>query len=255
MAEQRTAKELIASVEDLVHLLSRLPKAKTRIYRGQNVDRPLLPDFGRKAEKHNLAEPLQTEQQLLDEFRRLSPPYLRFMPRNTFEWLAVAQHHGLPTRLLDWTGNPLFALWFAVRRAHAEDSGDGVFWALDVQVGHRVPADEVSLDVYRLKNTRVFRPAHISERIVAQDGWFTVHLYLEDKNRFIPLERQSRFKEHLHRATVSRNAFSTLRRQLQNLGISERVLFPDVVTLCKELTREFFPSKAQPEPGDEPQRA
>jgi hypothetical protein len=249
MTEQRGAGELITSVEDLVHFLRRLPKSKTRLYRGQNVDRPLLPDFGRKAEKYNLAEPLRTEQQLLDEFRRLSPPYLRFMPRNTFEWLAVAQHHGLPTRLLDWTGNPLFALWFAVRRAPVEDNADGVFWALDVQVSHRVPADEVSLDVYGLKNTRVFRPAHISERIVAQDGWFTAHLYLEDKDRFIPLERQSRFKDYLHRATVSRSAFGALRRQLRNLGISDRVLFPDVVTLCKELTREFFPSKAPPGPS------
>ncbi len=249
MLKDRSEGASIASVEDLLDFLGGLRRAKTRIYRGQNVDLPLLPNFGRVAKEHELAAPLWTEQQMLDAFRRLSPPYLRVMPRDTFEWLALAQHHGLPTRLLDWTGNPLFALWFAVRR-NPPDGRDGVFWALDVQEDHEVPTDEVSLGINDLKNTRVFRPPHISDRIIAQDGWFTVHRYLEEKDRFVPLERQPRFRDHLDRATISRGAFGSLRSRLRKLGINDRVLFPDIVTLCRELTREFFPPKRHTLRGD-----
>src|SRR5450759_3251563 len=87
-----------------------------RVFRGQPTDEPLLPKFAREAKKHRVADPPVVEERLLDDFSRLALPYLTSRPRNRIEWLAVAQHHGLATRLLDWTGNPLFALWFAINK-------------------------------------------------------------------------------------------------------------------------------------------
>ena len=63
----------------------------------------------------------QYEQDLFDEFKRKSYGYLDRIPSNDWDWLFVAQHHGLPTRFMDWTTNPLVALYFAVRETKTDD--------------------------------------------------------------------------------------------------------------------------------------
>ena len=105
------------------------------IFRGQRSEKPLLPKLGRldlKGSKENI------EKLMLTEFKRGSLPLTEFKPENNWDWLALAQHHGLPTRLLDWTYSALVALWFAVEKpAKKNDKGDldnGVVWILAGEV-------------------------------------------------------------------------------------------------------------------------
>src|SRR2546421_12975825 len=100
------ADKWIESFEDFHAAVKGLSNS-TVIYRGvTNPSHPLMPKIGRY-DKFFTSNRAKEEQIILRLFKERAIPYLRLIPQAEWDWLALAQHHGLPTRLLDWTRNPL----------------------------------------------------------------------------------------------------------------------------------------------------
>jgi hypothetical protein len=215
-----------------IEVTSKLPPLAW-MYRGQSCDSwGLLPKAGRpefylRATKP-WAEKGQTSSDLgrFSEWRKAAVAYCDHVPGNDYECLAFAQHHGLATRLLDWSSNPLVALFFAV-----EEHGD-IDGAVYCHCSERI----VQPEVCKLEELTVvvrYDPRPFDRRILAQGACFTLHPQPE-----IPLQAEDivdgRIKKlanvdvNLVKIMVRAGMKSVLQRQLDDVGVNRRALFPDL---------------------------
>jgi hypothetical protein len=167
------------------------------------------------------------ETKMFNDFRRRCPLFLERDLSNRWELLAVAQHHGLPTRLLDWTLNPLAALWFAVRDPAGGESVPAAVWAFSPREDDL--ADTESTDPFQIARTKFFQPSHINRRLAAQSGWFSVHAWQKTQPpRFSRLELIAAYKDRLHKFEIPPTKFSSIRYDLDRLGINQATMYPDL---------------------------
>ena len=100
----------VSSFKEYQDIILNTPDDKFILYRGQSQDKTLLPKIAR----YDVPNVERIEREMLEDFQRRSIHLIDYHPGNSWDWLALAQHHGMATRLLDWTENPLIALWFSM---------------------------------------------------------------------------------------------------------------------------------------------
>jgi hypothetical protein len=224
----------IRTVSEYVDCLAMINRGTRGLYRGQRSDRSLLPKIARLTTYLPI---LQAEREMIEVFKLRSEPLLEQRPVDEWDWLAIMQHHGLATRLLDWSLNPLAALWFCVCKP-AAGNGPGVVWLFHPashdyveRLGQAAPT--------HIHKVYVLRSRSIAARIRSQSGWFTAHYFDQAQERFIALEADSLFAPRLTKLLIPSDAFANLRFQLDRLEVNAATLFPDLDGLCANIEWAF----------------
>lgn len=234
MARSRTKIQRfkITSLSDFIDVLQKHCKKDLIIFRGQREDKDLVPRIARVKPRSTL---LKDERKMFDSFKREAIPLLDMIPTNDWDWLAIAQHHGLATRLLDWTKNPLAALWFTVRKPPEDSIEHGVVWMFEPRKNDVITPTRIRQDPFEVSRTKVFEPVQVIPRIKSQDGYFTVHKYLRSESRFVPLQRNAQYKPLLKKVEVPAQRFSDIRFQLDRCGVNDGSLFPELDGLATRI--------------------
>ncbi|WP_239709057.1 FRG domain-containing protein [Luteibacter sp. 9133] len=203
----------------------------------------LIPSIGRDTAKNTLGDISTLESKMLQEFKRLTVPLLRTPPETDFEWLFLAQHYGLPTRLLDWSSNPLVALFFA---SETTDDKDGAF----LHLRHMV-TDQYELFNYRTadytaeqkaKRNSIFKIQPHQGHIIFLRPRYSDERYLNQRSVFsCPADP---FSEPtlvgIGKIIIPGRWKPEIRRRLRALGVSTSFIYPGLAGVAGEIRSHHF---------------
>ena len=200
--------------------------------------------------------------------KHLSRNFRKYAHRNLVEhdslwhWLSVAQHYGLPTRLLDWTYSPFIAMHFATSNIEHFEI-DGVIWAVNYVETHKllpkVLRDELQREGANVLTTKMlmnaaptlqkfselsedefvafFEPPSIDDRIVNQFAFFSVMPHATSLMDKWLVNHKNIYKKIIIPAKLKWE----IRDKLDQANITEKVLFPGLDGLCRWLKRQYSP--------------
>jgi len=260
----------ITSVGLYISKISQLAASERFYFRGDGDG--LVPHIGKKWAYGNSglkSLSIDQERYLLHRFQRFANPGLN-SDTALWEVLFLARHYGLPTRLLDWSTNPLVALYFALglradNKEESQSSGSqskNFLWAItlhpndrrsdiDILAPRSDPLKQDAIPLIRADGSRecmqsghdavkIVFPIHNSTRITAQRGVFT---WQSDPRRSIEsyigttLPDQNLDIAKLYRWSVPSDLKkrSDLMIELNSIGIDARAISPDLDGVCNGL--------------------
>jgi hypothetical protein len=216
------------------------------------------------------------EERILRVFKRKAHLYLDRLPRDDadFEWLALMQHHGAPTRLLDFTWSPYVAAFFALERA----TGDSALWALNPpRVSHSksqtIRGGEIidpsamgpwipgNYERYFLKGDIPFviigEPHVMNQRLIAQSGTFVVPGVLDEPLESILADYPEPDKTLTKFVLATDRMREQAMRALYSMNVTYANLMPDLNGLARSMAYElefhwaYEPHDMRPVPGFE----
>ena len=178
---------------------------------------------------------------LLEEFKKGARPHTQLPPQNQWEWLALAQHHGLATRLLDWTSNPLGALYFACEEPVS--AADSAVWCYH----HAGEVASAAPDPFAIKRITAYWPPHVTQRITVQGGCFTAHPPVTPR-------LGTTWPGDLRQIIVPSAERRGMRLALTQLGITRSTLFPDLDGIAFATNRRVSADRPMQAPVPKPTR-
>lgn len=262
-----TIKEL-NNIENVLDLLSEQPFVDTIkrnrasfLYRGlSNNNYHLETSLHRNCK----GKEIQIEKSLLRNFTKYAATDAPELKTSIWQQLIIGQHHGLPTRLMDWTYSPLVGLNFATCVANLSDmsENDGVLWKIDIsEINNLLPNKykemlnkenaylftvdmlkelELDLDRYDIdmsnKSFVLLEPPSIDQRIINQYSYFSVvPMGINNFELFLDQYTQNSVKYIINKDLKWR-----IRDMLDQLNINERTMYPGLDGLSSWLKRHYY---------------
>jgi hypothetical protein len=196
----------------------------------------LIPSIGRP--RFGIPYSDSDEEHIFSLFKARARRCVAATPQNDWEWLALAQHHQLPTRLLDWSTSPLVAAFFATSGWNGpvpQENPDGPYLKNpreeDSVVYMRCVENEMfeipeaQEGPFDLEEVRFFHAAHVTPRLHAQMGAFSIH----------PQPDAAYEPADLLRIVIPGEQRLGFQVELDTLGFNRSTLFPDIDGLAQQL--------------------
>ena len=210
---------VISSIEEFLGNIYDFPD--TLFYRGQaSEDFKLIPSIGRNSIEGKEEVLLQYERAIFEDFKRKYSMFTDVRPKNDMEFLFLAQHYGLPTRLLDWTYNPLIALYFAC--CSHNDKNGVVFQSYPFS--HKVYSPDYD-DILNFDSYTYLIPNLTDVRYKNQNGLFVLY----------PEPWKDNFSHISIRFIIPSGVKKNIIEKLHKIGINQSFIMPSLDSLCRDI--------------------